>query len=93
MDPGWPNATAVAIKNGKILSVGSFEDLKPWLNSYPYEIIDTFKDKTIMPGFIELHGHPIFGGIELTRPLLSYFDTLNPYGPSFHGLKTNAAAN
>ena len=31
MDPGWPNATAIAVRNGKILSVGSIEDLKPWL--------------------------------------------------------------
>ncbi len=90
MDPGWPKGTAIAVKDGKIVSVGSLEDLKPWLDHYPHEIIDTFKDNIIMPGFIEPHGHLIIGSITITRPLLSYFDILNPYGPSFHGLKTNA---
>lgn len=90
MDPGWPNATAIAVRGGKIMSAGSLQDLKPWLDAYPHEIIDTFKDKVIMPGFIEPHGHPMMGGILLTRPLLTYFDTLNPYGPTFHGLKSNA---
>jgi predicted amidohydrolase YtcJ len=58
MDPGWPNATAIAVRDGKILSVGSMEDLKPWLINSPYEIIDIFKDKIILPGFIEPHSHP-----------------------------------
>lgn len=89
MDPGWPNGTAIAVKDGKVISVGSLNDLKPWLDVYPHEIIDTFRDKIIMPGFIEPHGHPIFGGILLTRPLLSYFDVPNPYGEPFKGLKTN----
>ncbi len=92
MDPGWPNATAIAVKDGKILSVGSLQDLKPWLDHYPHVIIDTFKDKVIMPGFIEPHGHPIIGGITLTRPLLVYRDTLNPYGPAFDGLKSKSEA-
>jgi predicted amidohydrolase YtcJ len=26
MDPGWPEATAVAVQNGSILSVGSLDD-------------------------------------------------------------------
>ena len=30
MDPSLPVATAVAVSDGKILSVGSLEDLKPW---------------------------------------------------------------
>src|SRR3990167_5131875 len=34
MDPMWPEATAVAVQNGKILSVGSLEDLKPWLSRF-----------------------------------------------------------
>ena len=66
MDPGWPNATAIAVKDGKILSVGSMEDLKPWLINSPYEIIDIFKDKIILPGFIESHSHPIMGGLMLS---------------------------
>jgi predicted amidohydrolase YtcJ len=90
MDPGWPNATAIAVRDGKILSVGSMEDLKPWLINSPYEIIDIFKDKIILPGFIEPHSHPIMGGLMLSLPLLSYFDQPNPYGPTFEGLKSKS---
>ncbi|MBA1447099.1 MAG: amidohydrolase family protein [Chromatiales bacterium] len=50
----------------------------------------TFKDKILTPGFIEPHGHPIIGGISLTRPLLTYLPTANPYGADFPGLKTRA---
>lgn len=40
MDPGWPTATAVAVKDKKILSVGSLEDLYPWIENNQYEIVD-----------------------------------------------------
>ena len=56
MDPGWPTATAVAVRDGKILSVGSLDDLRPWLTSAPYRIDRTFADLVLMPGFVEPHG-------------------------------------
>ena len=45
MDRGWPLATAVAVRDGKILSVGSLDELKPWLDKYPHTIDRTFADK------------------------------------------------
>lgn len=92
MDNAWPNATAVAVRDGKILSVGSLEDLKPWTDHFPYTINKTFADKILMPGFIEPHGHPLIGGTAMTRPLLTYLPTPNPYGPPFPGVKTKAEA-
>lgn len=93
MDPGWPEATAVAVMDGKILSVGvTFEDLKPWLDKYPYEVDDRFKDKVIYPGFVEAHTHPVMGSLALSRPSLSYFPMSNPYGPDIPGVKTRAEA-
>ncbi len=92
MDPGWPTAMAVAVKDGRVLSVGSLDDLKPWLDKHPYTIDRTFADKVLFPGFVEPHGHPVLGGTALTRPLLTYLPTLNPYGPPFPGVKTKAAA-
>jgi predicted amidohydrolase YtcJ len=88
MDPGWPEGTAVAVKDGRILSVGSLEDLAPWLKRFPYTINETFKDKVIYPGFVEAHGHPVMGSIAISRPPLSYFPLRNPYGPDFQGVKT-----
>ncbi|WP_207386050.1 amidohydrolase [Legionella gresilensis] len=92
MDPAWPTATAVAVKDGKILSVGSLDDLKPWLTTYPYKLDKTFEQKILLPGFIEPHGHPLIGGTAMSRPLLTYLPTPNPYGPPFPGVKTKAQA-
>lgn len=92
MDSAWPAGTAVAVKDGKILSVGSLEDLKPWTDRYPTTINSTFANKIIMPGFIEPHGHPLIGGTAMTRPLLTYLPLPNPYGPAFPGVKTRADA-
>ncbi len=92
MDPGWPEATAVAVKDGKILSVGTLEQLKPWLEKYPHKIDSQFESRVIYPGFVEAHSHPVIGATALTRPLLSYFPVPNPYGPAFPGVKTRQSA-
>ncbi|HEV7732643.1 MAG TPA: amidohydrolase [Candidatus Binatia bacterium] len=92
MDRGWPTATAVAVRDGRIVSVGSFADLRPWLANAPYTVDRTFANKVLMPGFVEAHGHPLIGGTALTRPLLSYLPIPNPYGPPFPGVKTLDAA-
>lgn len=64
MDPGRPSATAVAVRDGKILSVGSLDDLQPWLRSAPHTIDRTFAGKILMPGFIDPHMHPLLGAIQ-----------------------------
>jgi predicted amidohydrolase YtcJ len=92
MDPGWPADTAVAVRDGRVLSVGTLDDLKPWLDKSPYTIDQTFADKILLPGFVEAHGHPIIGGTALTRPLLTYLPEPSPYGPGFPGVKTKPEA-
>jgi len=93
MDPGWPEATAVAVQNGRILSVGrTMDDLAPWLdaakkNGTSVTMDATFKDHVVVPGFVEAHGHPLIGAIALTRPCLSHFPQPNPYGAEFPGVK------
>ncbi len=34
MDPGRPEANAVAVLDGKVLSTGTLESTKPWLSRY-----------------------------------------------------------
>ncbi len=92
MNPGWPIATAVAVRDGRILSVGSLDDLKPWLDKSPHIIDRTFADKILFPGFVEAHGHPVLGGTAMTRLLLTYLPSPNPYGRPFPGVKTPAEA-
>jgi hypothetical protein len=92
MDPGWPTATAVAVKDGRILSVGTLEELQPWLKRYPYDIDKRFAKQVIYPGFVEAHGHPVMGSVAISLPPLSFFPLRNPYGPDFPGVKTRDAA-
>ena len=33
MEPSLPEATAVAVRDGRIVEVGSLETLKPWLDA------------------------------------------------------------
>ena len=63
MDPTQPTATAVAVRDGQILSVGSLQDLAPWLKDNKHTIDEQFKDKVLMPGFIDPHLHPLLGAI------------------------------
>lgn len=78
MDPGRPEAEAVAVLDGKVLSTGTLESMQPWLSRYNHVIDDTLKDKIVLPGFIEPHTHfymssglmglSYIGPIELPNP-------------------------
>ena len=57
MNPGQPEAEAIAVLDGKILSVGTVEEMQPWLSRYNHRIDDTLADKIVLPGFIEPHTH------------------------------------
>ena len=58
MDPSLPTATAVAVRDDRIVAVGTMETLQPWLDAFDYEIDETFRDKVLLPGFIDPHLHP-----------------------------------
>jgi predicted amidohydrolase YtcJ len=80
MDPTNPIATAVAVRGNRIVSVGSLDDLRPWLASHPHSIDDRFKDKVIMPGLIDPHLHPLlaalqFGTVWITPEAWSLHDS------------------
>lgn len=89
MEAGWPDGQFVAVRDGKVLSVGrTMDDLKPWLKPGGYALDTTFQNKILLPGFVEAHGHPLLGGLLLSRPLVSYLPTALPYGPDFPGVRT-----
>ncbi len=58
MDASVPEATAVAVADGRIVSVGSMETLKPWIDARGATIDTRFEDKVLLPGFIDPHIHP-----------------------------------
>lgn len=92
MDPAIPNATAVAVADGRILSVGSLEDMKPWASKYPTKIDRQFANKVMYPGFIEPHAHPLLAGILFNKPLLTPSPMPNPWGTPFPGVPNLQAA-
>ena len=52
-----PSVEAVGIEDEKIIAVGRFEDVKKTLEP-EYDLID-LKGKTLFPGFIDSHMHPL----------------------------------
>jgi len=77
MDPGRPFATAIAINGDKIVSVGTLESLKPYMDRHPYEIDDSFQDNILMPGFIDSHTHMRFSGVYM---MMYYVGPIESYG-------------
>lgn len=92
MDPSNPVATAVAVSDGKILSVGSLDDLKPWTDKYPTQINRQFENKVLYPGFVDPHEHPLLGGLTATSYPLTHFPLPSPWGKPFPGVKDLPAA-
>jgi len=97
MDPGWPSGTAIAVRDGKVLSVGrTMDDLAPWLDAARRDgtlvtMDHTFREHVLVPGFVEAHGHPLIGAVAMRMPNLSHFPQQNPYGPDTPGMKDIAA--
>ncbi|MCP5181696.1 MAG: amidohydrolase [Pseudomonadales bacterium] len=65
MNPSLPEATAVAVKDGMIVEVGTLDSLQPWLSRHDHVVDERFADKVLMPGFIDPHLHPSLGAILL----------------------------
>ena len=57
MDDENPSIEAVSIHNGKISSIGTKDDIMK-LRSWKTKVVN-LRGKTLMPGFIEAHCHPI----------------------------------
>ncbi len=85
MNPAQPEANAVAVKDGKIFSVGEFEYLS---KDFPDAFIDRqFEDDIIVPGFIEAHMHPQIAGFFWQYIYVGFFDRYHPDGNFIKGCK------
>ena len=84
MNPRHPHATHVAVKDGRILGVGALDELSVWGD---YELDSRFKDKVLMPGFVEGHAHAMEGTL-WRNVYCGYFDRVDPNGRTWEGLKT-----
>lgn len=65
MDPARPRATAIAIRDERIVAVGSLDDCRAVLPDAPVE--DTGA-ACLLPGFIDSHSHPVLSGMATMYP-------------------------
>ncbi|MBS7637912.1 amidohydrolase family protein, partial [Candidatus Bathyarchaeota archaeon] len=63
VDPEERIAEAVAVKFGRILEVGSNGDVKPLIGSGT--VVVNLEGMTVLPGFIDTHGHLFSSGVGL----------------------------
>ena len=61
MNPGQPRARAVAVRQGRILAVGTEEDVRPYENGS--QTVD-LNGNTVLPGLIDSHVHFTSTGIK-----------------------------
>jgi predicted amidohydrolase YtcJ len=64
-EPGQPLQQAVAVENGKVLSVGSDAQVLR-LKQSATQVAD-LGGKVLMPGFIDSHSHTVKGGLQLRQ--------------------------
>ncbi|MEZ9710824.1 amidohydrolase [Vibrio breoganii] len=64
-----PNATAVVVKDGKILFTGTKDQAETFLanENIEHRVDAQFADKTIVPGFIEAHMHALTAALFTSR--------------------------
>jgi predicted amidohydrolase YtcJ len=73
MDPDVPDATAVAVRDGRIVAVGSRDDLRE-----TGVVDDTFADAVLIAGLIDQHLHPLLGATTLTTEVIAIEDWVLP---------------
>jgi predicted amidohydrolase YtcJ len=81
MNPSRPEASHVAVRDGRVLGVGTLEELSGW---GPYTLDESLADKVLMPGLVEGHSH-VSEGSYWRYVYLGRFDRMDPDGRTWPG--------
>jgi predicted amidohydrolase YtcJ len=65
MDPARSWAGALAVRNGRIVAVGSDQAIRPMIG--PRSRVIELRGRTVTPGFGDAHVHPLHGGLARLR--------------------------
>ena len=84
MNPARPEATHVAVKDGRILGAGALEELAGWGR---HELDERFADKVLMPGLVEGHSHAMEGTF-WRYVYCGYFERMDPDGKLWPGAQS-----
>lgn len=84
MDPNRPEATHVAVRDGKILAVGGADCAAQWGE---YVTDDSLAQSVLMPGFVEGHAHMMAGAM-WQYAYAGFHDRTDPDGKLWTGMTT-----
>ena len=84
MNPSRPEATHVAVRDGRILGTGNLEELAAWGE---YTLDTRFSNKVLMPGFVEGHAHTMEGSL-WAKVYCGWFDRADPNGKMWSGVQS-----
>src|ERR1700761_9533155 len=84
MNPSRPFATHVAVREGRIVAVGSEAELAGLAEAG--KVDDRFKDQILLPGFVEGHSH-IMEGMMWSLPYVGAGDRRSPEGRLVEGVR------
>ncbi|BBK29704.1 hypothetical protein EDC65_5349 [Stella humosa] len=84
MNPAQPEATHVAVRDGRVLGAGTRDELAGWGD---HALDRTFADKILMPGLVEGHSH-VSEGAFWKATYCGFFDRMDPDGKVWAGLRT-----
>ncbi|OUE44848.1 amidohydrolase [Billgrantia desiderata SP1] len=83
LNPSQPEARYLAVKDGRVLSVGPLEAIRAFGDIV---VDDRFADKVLVPGFVEGHSHALEGAI-WDYVYLGWFDKRDPDGKHWSGVR------
>ena len=84
MNPSQPSATHVAVREGRILAVGTAEDVAAWGE---HTLDERYADHFLMPGLVEGHSH-LYEGAMWRYTYVGFYDRQGPDGQVHPGLKS-----
>ncbi|SAI65508.1 lipoprotein [Bordetella ansorpii] len=83
MNRSAPEATHVAVREGRILAVGTHDDALSWGAA---DVDDRYADQVLMPGLVEGHSHLMAGGL-WNFPFVGYYARTAPDGKVWEGCR------
>jgi predicted amidohydrolase YtcJ len=79
MDPALPTASAVAVEKGRIVAVGSLDEVISVLGPRKHVVDEAFADSVLIAGLIDQHLHPVLGASTLTTEVIAPEDWILPH--------------
>ena len=79
MNASWPEASAIAVRDGRILEVGDEDAMQAWSATDETEVIDAFAEHVILPGLIDPHLHPLMAAVLLPMQFITALEWKFPW--------------